>query len=230
MPTRRITASPVKVTGAAPDGQQFESSLEEDFFSLLRFNRLVAKFEHQPVTLEWLDATGRIRQYTPDVLVHYRQDASDAGNLIPMLCEVKPDVSGGRTSPRRKGPPRAENEAENALKWSAAESFAAQRGWGFKVYRESEIRTPYLSNARFLLRHCERSDAIDPDLEARLLDALVGRGALRLRDWVAAVSTPATPPAELLPACYRLIGEGRVSVDLERLLSLDSLASTRTHG
>jgi len=227
MPTRRITASPVKVTGAAPDGQQFESSLEEDFFCLLRFNRLVASFEHQPVTLEWLDALGNIRKYTPDVLVHYRRDDPEAAELIPMLCEVKPDLSNGKTSPRRKGQPRTENEGENALRWAAAERYAAQQGWGFKVYRESEIRTPYLANARFLLRHCERNDVAQSDLETRLLDVLRIQGPMTLRDWAAAGSTTSLSPVESLPVCYRLIGIGSVSADLDILLTLDTKVSPR---
>jgi hypothetical protein len=229
VPTRRITASPVKVTGAAPDGQQFESSLEEDFFCLLRFNRLVASFEHQPVTLEWLDPTGRIRKYTPDVLVRYRKDDPEAAELIPVLCEVKPDISDGKVSPRRKGQPRTENEDENALKWAAAERYAAHRGWGFKVYRESEIRTPYLTNARFLLRHCERKDGPQSSLETRLLKILDTDGAMTLRDWAAAGSSASLSPVESLPACYRLVGIGSVSADLDRLLTLDSMISPRLH-
>lgn len=74
MPTRRIKGSPVKVTGSVPDSQQFESALEEDFFVLLRFNLLVKSFEAQPVTVEWQDDQKKIRSYTPDVLVRYRDE------------------------------------------------------------------------------------------------------------------------------------------------------------
>lgn len=51
-PTRKITRSPVKVTGTAPDGQQLESTLEEDFLVLLRFNRLIDRVETQAITIE----------------------------------------------------------------------------------------------------------------------------------------------------------------------------------
>lgn len=116
MPTRRITRSPVKVTGTAPDGQGFESTLEEDFFVLLRFNPLVVSFEAQPVTVEWLDEAQKIRSYTPDVLVRYRIDMAESATWPPILCEVKPDFNEVSESPRRRLPPRTENEEENKLK------------------------------------------------------------------------------------------------------------------
>lgn len=222
MPTRHITRSPVKVTGTVPDGQKFESSLEEDFFILLRFNRLVASYEHQPITLEWQDATGKIRNYTPDALVYYRTDLPEAAGMIPMLCEVKPDLTENSKTSRRYKPPRKEHEAENHFKWAAAERYASNHGWGFKVYRESEIRTPYLDNARFLMRYLERGIP-DPDLDQRLLSTLKKDGTLTLGDWSGTQSSTIAGRAQILPACYRLIATSQVDVDLSTLLSLDSL-------
>lgn len=187
MPTRRITRSAVKVTGTVPDGQQFESVLEEDFFILLRFNPTVESFEQQPIALEWQDPTGSIRDYTPDVLVRYRSDVPETANLMPMLCEVKPDISDETRPSHRRKMTRSDSEKENALKWAAAERYAAQHGWGFKVYRESEIRTPYLENARFLLRHRERTMAV-LELESALLSLLRDRGPL-----TAAKTSPLSP-------------------------------------
>lgn len=221
MPTRRITSNPVKVTGTVPDGQQFESTIEEDFFTLLRFNRIVDSFEHQPVTLEWQDATGKVRKYTPDALVRYRTDLPEAAGMVPVLCEVKPDLATEKKSPRRRKPPRKENEDENALKWAAAERYAARRGWQFKVYRESEIRTPYLDNARFLLRHRERRTA--SELDKPLLDNLRARGQLTLGQWVATLTANDQERAKVLPVCYRLIAEAQVVADLTLPLSLNSV-------
>ena len=120
MPTRRITRSPVKVTGSAPDGQAFESTLEEDFFVLLRFNQLVKSFEAQSETVEWLDNAQKIRKYTPDVLVHYHQEFAESANWPSVLCEVKPDLNEASESPRRRMPPRKENEEENQVKWDTS--------------------------------------------------------------------------------------------------------------
>lgn len=221
MPTRQITRSPVKVTGTAPEGQAFESTLEEDFFVLLRFNRLVKSFEAQTETVEWLDEAKKIRKYTPDVLVYYRQDIAESANWPPVLCEVKPDLNEASESPRRRMPPRRENEAENQLKWTAAKRYAAKRGWEFKVVRESEIRTPYFTNARFLLRYLERGG--ESRYDSDLLKALAERGSLTLAGWVATQASSLEEQARIFPACYRLIATHRVEVNLSKLLALDSI-------
>ncbi len=221
MPTRRITRSPVKVTGTVPDGQGFESTLEEDFFVLLRFNRLVDSFESQTITIEWLDEAKKIRTYTPDALVRYRTDIPESAKMPPVLCEVKPDLNEGSESPRRRMPPRKENEAENELKWAAARRYAARRGWEFKVVRESEIRTPYLENVRFLLRHLERGG--DSRYDDALMSVLAQHGPLTLGAWAGKLSKSLEDRARVLPACYRLIGRQLVEAELSNRLTLDSI-------
>lgn len=221
MPTRKITRSPVKVTGTLPDGQRYESTLEEDFYVLLRFNPLVANFETQPVTVEWRDGKGKIRSYTPDVLVRYRQDLAESADMRPVLCEVKPDLTEQSESPRRRKPPRTENEEENKLKWAAAERYAARQGWAFKVYRESEIRTPYLDNARFLLRYLERAG--ESEHEPELLAWIAERGSATLDEWASFRGSSTQVRADIFPACYRLIAQRRVEVDLSVPLALSSI-------
>lgn len=219
MPTRKIKASPVKVTGVAPDGQQFESFLEEDFFILLRFNRNVESWESHPVTVPWRDAEGKARQYTPDVLVRYKPDAAGT-QPITVLCEIKPDLDSPADLPRARLP-RHEDPAENKMKWDAAAKYAAMRGWTFRVFRESEIRTNYLKNAKFLLRYLERKNSFRG--EAALLAALSQRRLMTLRDWVSPFAGSLAQRADHLPTCYRLIAEGQVKVDLSTLLSLDTV-------
>lgn len=219
MPTRKIKASPVKVTGAAPDGQQFESFLEEDFFVLLRFNRNVESWESNPVTIPWRDAEGKARKYTPDVLVRYKETTGSAQPVI-VLCEIKPDLDTPADLPRARLP-RREDPAENEAKWEAARKYAAKKGWTFRVYRESEIRTNYLRNAKFLLRYLERKNAFRG--EVALLTDLSQRRRMTIRDWVAPFAATAAQRAAHLPTCYRLIAEGQVKIDLSKIISLDSV-------
>lgn len=87
--------------------------------------------------------------------------------------------------------------------------------------RESEIRTPYLSNARFLLRHLERG--VDFGYEEKLLNSLAQHGSLKLGAWAAYFSKSHEERARVLPACYRLIATQRVETDLSNLLTLDSI-------
>lgn len=226
MPTRRIKACPVKVTGTAPDGQQFESTIEEDFFVLLRFNRLVASFEAQPVKVEWLDAKGKIHTYTPDALVHYHQDMDEFVSKPPLLCEVKPDPEDSPQPVTRKRPYK-ENAAENALKWAAAKRYAAAQGWEFSVFREKDVRTPYLKNVRFLLRALEKVK--DSHFQPELLEKLDEHGSLTLDEWAGTLASTLEARAKVLPACYRLIALQRVKVDLEQPLTLQSMVRAMSH-
>lgn len=224
MPTRKIRSCPVKVTGTAPDGQQFESTIEEDFFVLLRFNHLVASFEAQPVKVEWQDAKGKIRTYTPDVLVHYRQDIESSTSMPPMLCEIKPDHPEDISRPVTHKRPRKEDDAENELRWAAAKRYAALQGWEFSVFREKDIRTPYLKNVRFLLRFLEKTK--DSHLQPELLEKLDKLGPLTLEKWAGTLALIPEERAKVLPACYRLIALQQVEVDLEQLLTLQSIVKT----
>lgn len=219
MPTRKIKSSPVKVTGAAPDGQQFESFLEEDFFVLLRFNRNVESWDSQTVTIHWRDVEGKMRRYTPDVLVRYKGTAEDP-RPITVLCEIKPDLDSPADLPRARLP-RREDPDENERKWEAAKKFAAKEGWTFKVFRESDIRTNYLRNAKFLMRYLERKNSFNG--ESALLAALSKHRRMTLREWALPFSNSVAQRAEHLPTCYRLIAEGQVKIDLSQLLSLDTV-------
>lgn len=223
MPTRKITRSPVKVTGTVPDGQKFESYLEEDFFTLLRFDHEIERFEEQPITIEWKAENGDYRKYTPDVLITYKPIEGSQDQPRPLLCEIKPDEQDkNNKSTRRHTPPRKEDEKENTLKWEAAHRYASQQGWLFKVFRESNIRTTYLDNARFLLRYLER----EPQSQFResLLKSLEA-GALTLKEWVSEIATTKEEQARIFPECYWLIATRAVRVDLTNPLTLYSLIS-----
>lgn len=219
MPTRKITASPVKVTGTAPDDQQFESVNEEDFFVLLRFNREVRCFESNPVTIEWVDEAGKTWPYTPDVLVHYHPD-QDGTARPSVLCEVKIDEFPSGDKPKH-WLPRNEDEARNKMKWAAAERYAAKNGWAWRVVRDSEIHTPYLRNAKFLLRHVERPGSMH--LKSELLQALC-LGPMPLKALVESVATEQDRP-KAFQTCYRMLGTGEVHADLSVLLSNHTLIS-----
>ncbi len=221
MPTRKITRSPVKVTGVAPGDQEFESTLEEDFLVLMRFNRLVELHESQPQTVEWEDTAGKIRRYTPDFLVHYRKDLEQSKNLPSKLCEIKPDFDEEDKPKRHLYPPRTEDAEENKLKWAAASRFAALRGWEFEVVRESAIRTPYLTNAKFLLRYLERD--FQSHFESEMLEELEQRGPLTMEELVRRFSADIESRAKVLPTCYRLIAKQQINADLTKPLTLQTI-------
>lgn len=213
---RNLTASPVKVTGTAPDGQQFESALEEDFFFLLRFNPQVKKWYRPQEPIRWRDPKGKLRDYTPDAVIEMLP-GEDGSPGATILAEVKPDFAPDDDRPVARLP-RRESPEENELKWKAASLFAARQGWTFRVYRESDIRNDYLNNVKFLLRHVERPP-IEHGREA-LLDALQRLGPTPLGRLVEEVSPSVEERARVYPTLYRLIATQEISVDLTKKLHL----------
>lgn len=222
MPSRKFHASPVKVTGITPDDQRFESALEEDYFFILRFRPDVVRWKRNDHVIEWLD-DGKLRRYTPDVLVEF-QSPDQQQETQTALIEVKPDFEPG--DQRAKALlPRSETEEDNEKKWEAASHYARLKGWTFHVARESEIRTPYLENAKFLMRHKERRrDGVGVREEQELLQVLTAHGQLPLGEWVAKACPTTEGKATYWPACYRMIVDQRVIVDLQtERLNLNSM-------
>jgi hypothetical protein len=218
MVTRRIQGSPVKVTGVTPSDVEFESHLEEDFLTLVRFDHRVEYFERYRDEIVWYDQSGKRRAYTPDFFIQYKR-AADGSCLKPEVIEVKPDFEDD--DPRSVARlPRKEDPYEND-KWKAATKECGKKGWRFLVKRESEIRTPYLANARFLMAALERGRD-DSRLDA-VMAALKPGMRVSMGDLIASLGKDADERLTYRPALYRLIATRRVEVDLTELLQDSSL-------
>lgn len=136
--------------------------------------------------------------------------------------EIKPDL--GPDASYQWKPPRSENPHLNQLKWEAATRYAQKRGWVFYVQYEKDIRTPYLQNARFLLRHLERGEPSKYD--ARLLEELQQQGAMTLKAWCESIAASTSERAHIYPACYRLIALRSVKTDIQTsLITFSTLIS-----
>jgi hypothetical protein len=181
----------------------FESSLERDLLLLLDFDPEVSSYEEQPVRIDYRDAQGHARHYTPDVLITWRRDG-----LPPHLVEVKYradlKTNRGALKPRFK----------------AAYCHARQRGWRFRILTEVEIRTPYLRNVKFLsaYRRLNRDGAS----AALLLEALHRLHATTPEALLAAVRPDLGGRAALLPMLWALVAEGKAGVDLTLPLTMRS--------
>jgi TnsA-like endonuclease N terminal len=129
----------------------YESRLEHDFMKLVEFDPCVSHYVEQPVRIEFTDATGSPRTYTPDILVSYHPNQDPAQNTKPLLVEIK----------YRKD--LFKNWADLKPRFRAARRYAREQGWEFRIITEVEIRTPYLKNVLFLLgyRYLRSSDATD---------------------------------------------------------------------
>ena len=140
MPVRKIPKNYLGVTGSfasRKNGQMggFESLLEKEYMLLLDFDESVESFEEQPVTIP---VPGVARGYTPDVLVRFRADPATGQIRASLLTEIK------HSDDLKK------NAEKYAPKFAAADQYAAERGWEFRLTTEKDIRTPRLSNLKFL--------------------------------------------------------------------------------
>lgn len=225
MPARKIRPSRYSVTGYAPTtkgakAQDAESSLEHDFLTLLEYDQRVERYVAQPFTIEWRDSTGAKRRYTPDVIVKYSYFAMrEDPYLRTTVFEVKP---------------RAVLKAdwlELKPKLRSAIGWAKEFGCRFHLVTETEIRTPYLANARFLLdyrsRHlADRSDLIAARqrLIARTLAELKMTTPKGLLD---AMTSDLQQQAELVPWIWNLINQNFIGVDLLKPLTMGTERSDR---
>lgn len=202
MPVRKIPKNYRNVTGVAASAgksegaAQFESTLERDFLTLLRFSPDVKKFEVQPITIPWWDAEGIKRGYTLDTLVFFHEACSRR----PWLCEVKyrSDLK--------------EHWAEWRPKFKAAVKYARDHGWRFRLMTEVEIRTPYLKNANFLLPF--RRDTPDPSQSNAILDLVAKLEDATPEKLIKALGHDLLEQASLLHTIWCLVATGQLAADL----------------
>lgn len=209
MPVRKVPKNYRNVTGLAAavksvGAAQFESTLERDFLALLEFSPETERFEVQPLKIEWYDKAGTARTYTPDVLVEFKQCL----NRPPWLCEVK-----YRADLKKYWP-------DLHPKFLRAIRYAKQHGWRFRLITETEIRTPYLANVRFLtpfkFREISEADA------EQVLTPLRSAGRTTPAGLVQSLSSDAWHQAERLPVLWHLMAHHRIGIDLEHELTMDS--------
>jgi hypothetical protein len=186
----------------------FESTLERDFLLLLDFDPDVEFFEEQPVKIIYHDAHGQRRFYTPDVLVRYRPHRFQAQHTKPVLCEVK-----YRDDLRQ-------HWVEYRPKFRAAQGYARQRGWRFRVVTERLVRTPYLENVKFLRPY--RTIPVNALHRTRLLDMLAHLEAPDPARLLAAVCQDRWQQAQMLPMLWQLVATREVGTALDQPLTMHS--------
>jgi hypothetical protein len=213
MSVRKIPLSRLSLTAlisspkqAQPGGS--ESSLERDFYILLDFDVNVEKYVPQPVRIPYCDSQGNKHNYTPDVLIYYRDDIEPARSMKPLLCEVKY---------RREC---FEKWKELKPKLRAARAYARARGWNFRIITEREIRTPYLENAKFLRQY--RNRPLDWDHAQIILDLMREFRETDPESLLLAASSDRLLQAQMLPALWHLIVRKMIGVDLTERLTMKS--------
>lgn len=220
MPAREIKRSRVKNTGRfatvkSSRSQDVESLLEMDFLTLLEFDKRVARFSAQPITLCWIDANKCERHYTPDVVVQYNHLAyHDDPSTKTALFEVKP-----RAIIRR-------DWAELKPKFRAAINWSNINGCHFRIVTEKEIQTPYLENARFLLRfkgkHAPNNGELDAHCQMSIRETLYRIKTTTPRALLNEITSFESHQAELLPWIWYLINCDLIGCDMNQRITMTS--------
>jgi len=212
-PTRKIRPGKYSLRGRVHSSKNttsldFESSLERDYLLLLEFDVNVERFVEQPIEIAF-EHDAKIRHYTPDVLVYYREDLDVAQNFPPTLIEIKyrKDIK--------------KNWLELKPKFRAALNYAHSKGWNFKILTEKEIRTPYLDNIKFLLPYLNTEYAC-PNDTALLMEWMKKLEISSPAEIIVAAVRDRYKQAELLYCVWHLIAIGFIGCELSVPLTMNS--------
>lgn len=220
MPARKIRPSRYSVTGYVPTSkgmkvQEAECSLEQDFLTLLEYDKRVERYVAQPFTIKWVDASGKRRRYTPDVIVKYTYSAMrDDPYLRTTIFEVKP------RSILAKDWIELKPKLRSAIGWSK------EHGCHFHLVTEKEIRTPYLKNVRFLMgyrnRHLpERNDLVSAR-QSLVIETIRKLKQTTPRALLQAMAHDEQLQAEMIPWIWNLLNQEFIGADLTKPLTMVS--------
>jgi TnsA endonuclease N terminal/TnsA endonuclease C terminal len=189
------------------NGNRYESTLERDFMLLLQFDAMVDVYTPQPLTMSYRGNDGQMHRYTPDGLIEWRTDRP-LYDSRPVLVEIK----------------YREAFQGDWRRWRvlarAAQEYASDRGWLFRIYTEREIRTPVLENARFLQPYLRRTTA--PEMEQWLIDSLRDVIESTPRDLITMLYRDKWNQASLIPVLWKLLAERRVGFDVTLPITMQS--------
>ncbi len=205
-PARKIRANTRSVTGKFPSlktntSHHYESSLERDYISLLEFDRTVASFSMQPVTITY-SQEDKMARYTPDVAVHYLVEC----NLKPLLVEIKHAAE------------LVEKQDYLRPKFLAAEKYASDNGYEFKVITEKEIRTDYLFNVRFLAGYLRGS--IESKFIAIIMSEINKHGSITPFQLTSSLDKEIS--AYVLFALWQMLATRILQCDLQHKLNMNT--------
>lgn len=209
MSARRIPRQRRSVSGlfwSPKNGQQipYESGLELDFCQILELDHTVVSFESQPLAVTYVRPNGRTCRGFPDFLVRYAPDTGRPMELVDVKGREELRERWLHLKPRLK----------------AACGYARSRGWIFRLKSEVEIRTPFLKNAKFLLRYLR--DGANPAHAARFKSMLRELEKPTIGRLLEAAYPNAQAQAEALPTLWNLVASRHIRVDLHAALLLSS--------
>ena len=186
-------------------GMPYESTIERDLLFFLEFSPTVQTYAMQPLTIQGVDADGKPRSYTPDVLV-----TSTTGKT---LIECKPAALSSHPHTRQQV--------------TLGEAWAAENQCAFLLVTDVELRTgPKLANLRLLWRYARWPVAQKPIALCR--DLLLKHPAGLPFAELAAHIAPHVPSGSAPAHIYALLFRSVLSADLSLPLTPASVAGWAT--
>jgi hypothetical protein len=207
MAVRKIPKNHLVVTGSFASSKNvhmdaFESLLEKEYMLLLDFDDQVERFDTQPITIP---VPGILKGYTPDVLVYYRPETSTGQRRKPLLTEIK------HSDDLRR------NAGKYEAKFAAAEKYALDSGWEFRITTETDIRTPKLANIKFLREYRNVAPA-EKDI-ARVLSLMDDAGGRASPDrLIDQLADDIADRLHWIPVIWHTVVTRQVNVDWDRLI------------
>lgn len=206
-PVRKIRTSNRSITGRRPStktavSHQTESALERDYLTLLEHDESVSDYGVQPLTIHY-DINGVAARYTPDVLVHYYPEFKRK----PTLVEVKYESE------------LFEKRDFYAARFKAADEYARQNGYEFRITTDKMIRTEYLWNIKFLSGYLKTS--IEEQYELLVREHFTDSHKLTPLDL--AKDGDDHTRGRLLYTVWQMLANKKLACDLSQILTMQTL-------
>ncbi|MDZ4019260.1 hypothetical protein PssiTeo3_26100 [Pseudomonas sichuanensis] len=170
---------------------------------IIRFEGEFTSFTPQPLKIEFRNHSRKLERYTPDGLIHFKDDVE---GRKPLLFEIK-----YREDFRK-------NWRTLMPKFRAAKKYCASVGWDFEILTEKEIRTPYLSNIKFLWPF--KSSPIDQVAAMAMKEVLEKLPNATISSLLHSVAADQRKRALFIAPLWGLIATGSIQCDLSVRLNM----------
>jgi hypothetical protein len=208
MPVRKIPKSFRSVTGRFPSVLNgrcigYESKLEHDYYLTLEFDRMILKYEEQPLEVPGV-VNGRNVNYIPDCLITYKDSRP------PLLVECKY---------------LKELEDENEkllLKIARLKEYANDNNLHFQLITEKDIPSAVLANYLRLYRYIKPPLKITENRD-KIYAVLKTADYMTCRELLQALATSPAEQANFTPAIWHMLFVGELTTDMNTPISFDSV-------
>ena len=181
----------------------FESSLERDFIHCLEFDKSVIAYYEQPLKI-FYEVNNSKRYYVPDFYVQYLGDRRDE------IIEIKYKYD------------LQKNKRKYRDKFEAARQFCKANNLKFIVKDETDVRTPYMFNSKFLLPYMISKQDIDFTDVHVLENSLKTLGESTPEELILKSNCNDERKAELIYVLWFMLANDDIKVNLNEKLTMQS--------